>query len=293
MLMKNSLLFGLLALCVTLLSVACTESGDAEAAFERNDVEALTAMAEAGDPVAQTNLGKMYKGRFMLEPVADYAIAVSWFRKAADQGYAEGQSQLAGMYATGKGITENDAIAVSWYRKAADQGYTWAQVELAGMYKEGWGIKQDPVAAVSWYRKAIDEGKADPEAVAWAYYELGKMYEYGEGIKQDFAAALSSYRKAADTSEYLVQEKLEPAYEFGKRLETADPSSSADTKGLAPTSGERAYAMYYCVREGPSTLRRQPFFYRPSETEAQRSLDGVCNFTNRGEAVISLFQYND
>lgn len=73
-----------------------------------------------------------------------------------------------------------------------------------------------------------------------------------------------------------------------------DSTVSLDTRDLAASSGENAFAIYYCVREGPSSARRQPYFYRPSEAEAQRSLDSSCNFLHGGGgAVITQFQYND
>ena len=55
-------------------------------------IEALRARAEKGDVDAQNNLGEMYaKGQGV--PL-DYVEAVSWFRKAADGGYARAQFNL-------------------------------------------------------------------------------------------------------------------------------------------------------------------------------------------------------
>jgi TPR repeat protein len=47
---------------------------------------------------------------------------VYWYQKAADQGYAEAQSNLGIAYAFGKGVLKDDKQAVYWYQKAADQG---------------------------------------------------------------------------------------------------------------------------------------------------------------------------
>ena len=68
------------------------------------------AEAEAGDPVAQLNLGfDYYYGRGVTQ---DYAIAVSWYRKAADQGYANAQTSLGIMYVKGSGVKQNYTTAV-------------------------------------------------------------------------------------------------------------------------------------------------------------------------------------
>ena len=101
----------------------------------------------------------------------DYAAAASWYRKAADQGHADAQTNLGLMYDTGQGVPQDYAAAVSWYRKAADQGNVSAQYNLGLMYINGQGVPQDYAAAVSWYRKAADQGDAD------AQYNLGVMYD--------------------------------------------------------------------------------------------------------------------
>ncbi|WP_304666925.1 tetratricopeptide repeat protein, partial [Neisseria bergeri] len=60
----------------------------------------------------------------------DYAQAVQWYRKAAEQGYAGAQVNLGLMYEQGQGVRQDYAQAVQWYRKAAEQGYAGAQVNL-------------------------------------------------------------------------------------------------------------------------------------------------------------------
>jgi hypothetical protein len=52
----------------------------------------------------------------------DYAKAVKWYRKAAEQGSASSQSNLGSMYFNGQGVTQNYVKAVKWWRKAAEQG---------------------------------------------------------------------------------------------------------------------------------------------------------------------------
>jgi len=65
---------------------------------------------------------------------------VKWYRKAAEQGYAVGQSNLGFMYSNGYGVPKNDAEAIKWYRRAAKQGYAEAQYNLAIMYDQGMGV---------------------------------------------------------------------------------------------------------------------------------------------------------
>ena len=77
----------------------------------------------------------------------DYKQAVTWYRMAANQGYAKAQSNLGVMYDKGYGVKQDYYQAVKWYHKAADQGYAKAQDNLSIMYYEGLGVKQDFVKA--------------------------------------------------------------------------------------------------------------------------------------------------
>ncbi len=52
------------------------------------------------------------------------------------------------------GITQDYAAAIRWYRKAADQGNADAQYHLGVMYDKGRGVTQDYIQAHMWYSLA-------------------------------------------------------------------------------------------------------------------------------------------
>jgi TPR repeat protein len=139
-------------------------------------------LAEEGNPVAQYDLGRIlstefrYLGRrwhqitstdevIVIEGIGNDEEAVSWLRKAADQGYAPAQWWLGRVYSDGDEespwyIANKDfAEAVRWYRKAAEQGYKAAQGDLGGMYEEGRGVNKDWLEAVRWIRKGLAQEK--------------------------------------------------------------------------------------------------------------------------------------
>jgi len=122
----------------------------------------------------------------------DHAEAVRWYRKAAEQGDANAQCNLGGMYKNGRGVKQDHAEAVRWYLKAAEQGQAGAQCNLGGMYENGQGVRQDHAEAVRWYLKAAEQGQAGAQCI------LGVSYENGRGVKQDHAEAVRWYRKAAE-----------------------------------------------------------------------------------------------
>lgn len=52
----------------------------------------------------------------------DYVQAISWYRKAAEQGDVVAEESLGYIYATGRGVAADRSEAIAWYRKAASQG---------------------------------------------------------------------------------------------------------------------------------------------------------------------------
>jgi TonB family protein len=164
----------------------------------------LQLRATAGDPTAQFSLGKMY---FI---AGDYAQALAWFGKAAEQGNAPAQINVGSMFANGMGgVSVDFRQAVAWYSKAAEQGNPQAQTDLGFMLADGRGISLDYKQAAFWYRKAADQGYAPAETY------LGMMYADGRGVPQDPKQAVELTRLAADQGFALAQHNLALAYDSG------------------------------------------------------------------------------
>ena len=63
------------------------------------------------------------------------------------------------MYYTGTGTTVDYSEAANWVRRAAEQGYARAQLDLAYLYEQGKGVSLDYVSAYSWYKIAMNGGQ--------------------------------------------------------------------------------------------------------------------------------------
>ena len=74
---------------------------------------------------------------------------------------AKAQYELGKKYFDAKNYSE----AIKWYRKSAEQGYAQAQRNLGNMYYNGYGVKQDYSEAVKWFRKAAEQGNTDAKKV--------------------------------------------------------------------------------------------------------------------------------
>ncbi|MEX2648354.1 MAG: tetratricopeptide repeat protein [Alphaproteobacteria bacterium] len=113
----------------------------------------LIALVVALSLVAPVAAGPLEDGMTAFDR-GDYAEAVKWYRKAADQGLAEAQFTLGVMYHDGLGESQDDAEALKWFRKGADQGDAPAQINLGLKYHEGRGVPQDYVQAHMWFNLA-------------------------------------------------------------------------------------------------------------------------------------------
>jgi TPR repeat protein len=71
----------------------------------------------------------------------------------------EPEAAVGVMYELGQGVAQDYAQALAWYRKAADQGNAGAQINLGDMYRDGHGVPQDYVRAHMWYNLAASQGR--------------------------------------------------------------------------------------------------------------------------------------
>ena len=85
----------------------------------------LQAKAEAGDAVAQNNLGWIYTNGHGTPQ--DYKEAAKWFRLSAAQGNTNAQLALGRMYRSGQGVTQDNVQAQMWLNLAAAKGNNEAQ----------------------------------------------------------------------------------------------------------------------------------------------------------------------
>jgi hypothetical protein len=70
-------------------------------------------------------------------------------------GDVDALNNLAFLYSTGQGVTQNEDIAVSLWHLAAYSGHSEAQWHLGGAYEQGLGVPKDLSMAYAWYGCAI------------------------------------------------------------------------------------------------------------------------------------------
>lgn len=64
--------------------------------------------------------------------------ALKYFKRAAEQNNAVGQSGLGLMYLHGRGVDQDYSLALKYFTQAADQGWVDGQLQLGNMYFSEW-----------------------------------------------------------------------------------------------------------------------------------------------------------
>ena len=132
----------------------------------------------------------------------DYAAALNEFRPLAEQGDANAQAMLGGMYGSGRGVPRNYLESVKWGKLAAEQGNAEAQFNLAMFHAFGLGdLAIDAVEAYKWAVIAATNGVE--EAVNFQKYieeamsprEIEKARDLArECVKNNYKACFGEFR---------------------------------------------------------------------------------------------------
>ena len=190
-----------IAFLLLFLAISPTvEAGDSrQAAYEayaRGDYttafKETLPLAQGGDAWAQSQMGEMYRrGRGVKR---DYAAAVEWYRKAAEQNSPYSLGSLAEMYLGGFGVEKDPATAFRYQREAAFRSGSntpWIWRDFAHMHNKGQGTEANPIEAARWFRKAAAYGEG------YAQWHLGRFYLEGNGVARSNTAARWWLGKAA------------------------------------------------------------------------------------------------
>ena len=183
---------------LTLLGVAVSTIAwaglpEGEAAFSRRDwrtaIRELQPLAEQGNARAQYLMGSIaLQGASPGQ--TDEAGAIAWYRKAAAQGSAEAQRDLAFLLLSDKPPRTADAIVL--YRQAAEAGDAEAAYQMGVLYDRGQGVRPDAAQRNGWWERAAQKNYAP------ALLALAEMARAGDGMAKSEQAAVGYYRRAAE-----------------------------------------------------------------------------------------------
>ena len=171
--------------------------------------------AELGNAEAQCQVGFRYvaSNRGVAK---DYYEAFKWYKKSADQGYAEGIYRVGVAYETGLGVQQDYKMAEKYYLSAAYKGYDHAYFMLGMLYKYNLKNKNE---AIYWFKEVVDYtyavyGEPDPTSLK-QLRELGVYYHPNE--KSSNSSQTQSQAQAQTQTQTQTQTQQVYTPEYGVR----------------------------------------------------------------------------
>lgn len=135
------------------------------------NLSALVQAADAGDMVAQFDLGNRYLNG--IDVARDEFEALRWFVLAAEQGNSNAQYNIAVMYLNGIGVNQDAEQAVRWFLAAAESGDVNSQFTLGIILFNGQlNVPQNTAEAYKWFTLAGAGGHQTAAANAVLVQEL-------------------------------------------------------------------------------------------------------------------------
>ncbi len=200
-----------------------------EGGLKPDQKKSLYWMEKAMEQGAVGTLGKMvniYSNGSEKIP-ADMKLANELLMKAATEGLAPFQMELGYRYLVGKGLKADIVQAVTWTKRAADQGIAGAMGNLAFMYMAGAPqLKRDYKKAYEWAEKGAKLGDASSYNVMAACLidGLGREKNVEEGLKyMNQAAELGDVDALANLStfyrlgKHVGEANPQKAFEYAKK----------------------------------------------------------------------------
>ncbi len=280
--------------------------------------DTLRQQAASGDAKAQVALGRALQDD---GAIADKSVAVDWYRKAANQGSAEGAWMLGSAYLRGVGVGRDIPSAVEWMRKSviidgdpdhmsvlavtlfttgnlqeasqwaqksADKGSTKGMTLLAMANITGeMGLPKDQAVGEHWLLLAAQKGDVDAQVA------LGQLYITGTLGHPDTAAGIRWLQSAADHGSARAAGTLGYFYITGKQNVPADATHGVELarKALASNDmmGHFAMGVAYVTGAGVAADPARGWYELATaeRMDNQHELKSAADYMSRAAAQLS------
>lgn len=176
-----------------------------EGGVDTNYDEAMTWLRKAsenGNTMAMVSIGEIYNNGYGVKENPDEAIR--WLKKALKEGETEAYFQLGVAY----DFKEDYQEALRWYKKGADDGNELCMRNIGYLYDDG-GLPTNYQEALRWYKKGANEGNYD------CMRSIGLLYYDNGGLPVDYQETIKWYRKAIEAGDDEALYLLAQMYYYG------------------------------------------------------------------------------
>jgi len=98
----------------------------------------------------------------LADAASDRAMATR-YEQSAQAGDDDAQFYLGALHSAGVGRPRSDQEAFRWFSRATDQGHSHAMLIVAGLYASGRGVTKDNVKAYTWAYIVASAGKVEED----------------------------------------------------------------------------------------------------------------------------------
>ena len=227
-------------LSFSLMASAQASGGQIRRATPRQHNNSNRRVASSQNTTKTYTVMEMFEMGQSFNDKGNYTEALKWYKKAADNGSSDAQSELGFMYMNGEGVPVNKSEGAKWLIKASENGDIMAQRALGFMYKNGDGVPQNISESNKWLGKASSQfyeagknnmktnGQVALQFFSWVYemgqlpynvwslFHIGEIYYYAEGgVHTDFQEAAKYFKAASDMGNQVAMYYMGICYETG------------------------------------------------------------------------------
>ncbi len=182
--------------------------------LENREESCLQKAVDGGNVQALNAAGTRRLMAALQNPEDDEAESVrrtcfGYFKRAADQGDANGLNNLGLCRQNGWGCEKDEAAALDCFRKAAQQGHAEAVNNMGRFFREGIGVKRNLAVALRCFRLSAGQGNVSGEL----NYALALIR--GEGVAADAEKGVAILESAAVRGEVEAMDCLSECYLTG------------------------------------------------------------------------------
>lgn len=197
------------------------------------------------------------------------------------------------MYENGDGVPKDINIAIEWYEKSANQGYAEAQCNLGYIYKCGNGVTEYMILAAKWYEKAAAQIYAGRNTILVLCMKNDQIYNNYENIydlcNYEYATLNVKYIGSINISEKIVlKEDINTPYndiyqhvmiEFDRKRNYSSSSISLDNccHLLASCVWRRPIVVVNDYHKLDMVKSRYTQFWKQKTDEALKKVDDLVD----------------
>ena len=241
--MRTRIIVLLCCMSFSIMASAQASGGQIRRNVQRTTNKVKRTVSSSGNTTRSYTTREMFEMGKSFYDKGNYTEALNWYKKAAENGSSDAQSELGFMYMNGEGTPVNKSEGAKWLLKASENGDFLAQRALGFMYKKGDGVPQNISESNKWLKKASyqfyevgrknmkTDGQVAIQFFSWVYemsqkpYDVWSLFHIGEihyfaegGVHTDFQEAAKYFKAASDMGNRVAMYFLGICYEFGRGI---------------------------------------------------------------------------